>query len=169
MGVFFGCAYFNIIFLAVYGYYIPANVRVGLSVPQVATTLSCLFFMFTLNSFMMKGAKQMGPIEWGKISARSQYALIMLATAFTWMMGLMGYIRSSVRLFWHVNEIMRDNSPWAYTHTVGFAANMISANVLFFWITILFVFWLGSLTAKKVPVESKAGIPGSVPQPAPSH
>jgi cytochrome bd ubiquinol oxidase subunit I len=169
MGVFFTCAYINIIWLAIYGYYIPANVRVGLSVPQVATTLSCLFFMFGLNSVMMKGAKQMGPIEWGKISARSQYALIMLATAFTWMMGLMGYIRSSVRLFWHVNEIMRDNSPWAYTHTVGFAANMISANVLFFWISILFVFWLGSLTAKKVPAESKAGIPGSVPQPAASH
>src|SRR5881409_805773 len=45
MGIFFGCAYVNIIWLAIYGYYIPANVRVGLSVPQVATTLSCLFFM----------------------------------------------------------------------------------------------------------------------------
>jgi cytochrome bd ubiquinol oxidase subunit I len=169
MGCFFFFAYVNIIWLAIYGYYIPANVRVGLSVPQVATTLSCLFFMFALNSAMMKGAKQMGPIEWGKISARSQYALIMLATAFTWMMGLMGYIRSSVRLFWHVNEIMRDNSPWAYTHTVGFAANMISFNVLFFWISILFVFWLGSLTAKKVPVGEKAGVPGGAPQPAGSH
>ena len=79
----------------------------------------------------------------------------MLATAFTWMMGLMGYIRSSVRLFWHVNEIMRDNSPWAYTHTVGFAANMISFNVLFFWVSILFVFWLGSLGMKKAPVEAE--------------
>ena len=169
MGCFFFFAYVNIIWLAIYGYYIPANVRVGLSVPQVATTLSCLFFMFGLNSAMMKGAKQMGPIEWGKISARSQYALIMLATAFTWMMGLMGYIRSSVRLFWHVNEIMRDNSPWAYTHTVGFAANMISFNVLFFWVSILFVFWLGSLTAKKVPIGEKAGVPGGAPQPAGSH
>jgi hypothetical protein len=144
-------------------------VRVGLSVPQVATTLSCLFFMFALNSFMMKGAKQMGAIEWGKISVRSQYALIMLATAFTWMMGLMGYIRSSVRLFWHVNEIMRDNSPWAYTHTVGFAANMISFNVLFFWVSILFVFWLGSLGIKKAPVEAKEGVPGGAPQPAGGH
>jgi hypothetical protein len=169
MGVFFGCAYVNIIWLAIYGYYIPANVRVGLSVPQVATTLSCLFFMFALNGFMMKGAKQMGAIEWGKISVRSQYALIMLATAFTWMMGLMGYIRSSVRLFWHVNEIMRDNSPWAYTHTVGFAANMISFNVLFFWVTILFVFWLGSLGVKKAPVEAKVGVPGGAPQPAGGH
>jgi hypothetical protein len=72
-------------------------------------------------------------------------------------------------LFWHVNEIMRDNSPLAYTHTVGFAANMISFNVLFFWIRILLVFWLGSLTAKKVPVGEKAGVPGGAPQPAGSH
>jgi hypothetical protein len=169
MGCFFFFAYLNIILLAIYGYYIPANVRVGLSVPQVATTLSCLFFMFALNGAMMKGAKQMGPIEWGKISVRSQYALIMLATAFTWMMGLMGYIRSSVRLFWHVNEIMRDNSPWAYTHTVGFAANMISFNVLFFWTTIMFVFWLGALAAKKAPVEAKAAVPGRAATPVVGH
>lgn len=169
MGVFFFFAYFNIVWLAVYGYYIPANVRVGLSVPQVATTLSCLFMMGALNLVMLKGAKQMGAVEWGKISARSQYALIMLATAFTWMMGLMGYIRSSVRLFWHVNEIMRDNSPWAYTHTVGFGANMISANVLFFWISILFVFWVGSLTKKAAPVEAKAPAPGGAPQPVGGH
>jgi hypothetical protein len=169
MGVFFALAYINIVWLAIYGYYIPANVRVGLSVPQVATTLSCLFFMTALNTVMMKGAKQMGAIEWGKISARSQYALIMLATAFTWMMGLMGYIRSSVRLFWHVNEIMRDNSPWAYTHTVGFAANMISFNVLFFWVSILFVFWLGTLGAKKAPIEAKVPVPGRAPEPAVGH
>ena len=151
MGCFFAFGALNIVGLAIYGYYIPANVRVGLSVPQVATTLSCLLFMTALNLLMLRGAKQAGPVEWGKMAGRSQYALIMLATEFTWMMALMGYIRSSVRLFWHVNEIMRDNSPWAYTHTVGFAANMISFNVLFFWGTILFVFWLASLGEKKVP------------------
>ena len=163
----FTMAFINIIWLAIYGYYIPANVRVGLSVPQVASTLSCLFIGVILNSFMLRGAKDTGPIAWGQISVRSQYALIMLATAFTWMMGLMGYIRSSVRLFWHVNEIMRDNSPWAFTHTIGFGANMISFNVLFFWVTILFVFWLGSLGVKKVPVTVPAG--QKVPLPASSH
>jgi cytochrome bd ubiquinol oxidase subunit I len=169
MGCFFFIAYVNIIWLAIYGYYIPANVRVGLSVPQVATTLSCLFFMTALNLSMLKGAKEIGPIMWGKISVRSQYAIIMLATAFTWMMGLMGYIRSSVRLFWHVNEIMRDNSPWAYTHTVGFGANMISFNVLFFWISIMFVFWLGTLGAKKAPVGVKVPVPGGASAPAVGH
>jgi hypothetical protein len=141
-------------------------VRIGLSVPQGATTLSCLIFMTALNLAMLKGAKQGRPVEWGRMSARSQYALIMLATEFTWMMALMGYIRSSVRLFWHVNEIMRDNSPWAYTHIIGFAANMISFNVLFFWIGILFVCWLASLGAKKTPVESSASVPQLLHQPA---
>ena len=163
MGTFFTVALVNIIWLAVYGYYIPANVRVGLSVPQVATTLSCLIFMTALNLAMLKGANQAGPVEWGRMTVRSQYALIMLATEFTWMMALMGYIRSSVRLFWHVNEIMRDNSPWAYTHTVGFAANMISLNVLFFWISILFVFWLASLGAKTVPQDTAVSVPAMVP------
>ena len=87
----------------------------------------------------------------------------MLATEFTWMMALMGYIRSSVRLFWHVNEIMRDNSPWAYTHTVGFAANMISFNVLFFWISILFVFWLETFGAKKAGQDDKPPLPVAEP------
>ncbi len=165
MGTFFFFAYLNIIWLAIYGYYIPANVRVGLSVPQVATTLSCLVFMTVLNMAMLKGARQGGAVEWGRMTPRSQYALIMLATEFTWMMALMGYIRSSVRLFWHVNEIMRDNSPWAYTHTVGFAANMISFNVLFFWTSILFVFWLAQLGAKKEPAVGKVPAAPLVPQP----
>jgi cytochrome bd ubiquinol oxidase subunit I len=162
MGTFFTVAYVNIIWLSVYGYYIPANVRVGLSVPQVATTLSCLVFMTVLNLAMLRGAKLGGAVEWGRMTVRSQYALIMLATEFTWMMALMGYIRSSVRLFWHVNEIMRDNSPWAYTHTVGFAANMISFNVLFFWMSILFVFWLASLGTKTVTQDTAVTVPGMV-------
>ena len=159
MGTFFTMAYINIIWLSVYGYYIPANVRVGLSVPQVASTLSCLFFMTAINLVMLRSAKREGPVEWGRMTVRSQYALIMLATEFTWMMALMGYIRSSVRLFWHINEIMRDNSPWAYTHTVGFAANMISFNVLFFWMTILFVFWLASLGTKTAPQDTMVVVP----------
>ncbi|MEP6600196.1 MAG: hypothetical protein ABJB49_00100, partial [Nitrospirota bacterium] len=73
---------------------------------------------------------------------------IIVATVFSWLMGfmlgLMGYIRSSIRLSWHVNEIMRDNSPWAFTHTMGFAAKMIILNMLIFWVGLLFVTWLAS-------------------------
>lgn len=163
----FGVALLNNWWLAIYGYYIPANVRVGLSVPQVMGTLTCLGFGCAINIAMMRGARLTGPVEWGKISVRSQYALFALAVSFTWLMALMGYIRSSVRLFWHAMEVFRDNSPWAFTHTIGFAANVMSFQVLIFWIFSLFVFWLGEFSSHRtVPSMADKEVPGRAPQPA---
>ncbi len=149
----FAGAEINIIFLGIYGYYIPANVRIGLSVPQVCSTLTTLFLGVTLNTMMLKNARSLGEIRWGTISVRGAYALFLLAVAFTWTMAVMGYIRSSVRLHWHVNEIMRDVSPWAFTNPLGYAGNINSMNVLIFWTMLLFVFWLSSLSAQKAPVS----------------
>ena len=143
----------NIIFLGIYGFFIPANVRIGLSVPQVLSTLTCLFAGVTINTMMLKGSRSMGEIRWGTMSVRGAYSLFCLAVSFTWTMAVMGYIRSSVRLHWHINEIMRDNSPWAFTNPIGYAGNINSMNVLIFWTMLLFVFWLGSLSAKHAPVE----------------
>ncbi len=158
----FAVAMVNNWWLAIYGYYIPANIRVGLSVPQVMGTLTTLFVGSAINIAMMKGAKLTGPIEWGKISVRSQYALFALAVSFTWLMALMGYIRSSVRLFWHAMEVFRDNSPWAFTHTIGFAANVMSINVMVFWLFVLFVFWLGELTSKHAIAQARKEMPQPV-------
>ncbi|MBI1823718.1 MAG: cytochrome ubiquinol oxidase subunit I [Nitrospirae bacterium] len=155
----FGVALANNWWLAIYGYYIPANVRVGLSVPQVAGTLTCLFVGTAINVAMMKGAKSTGPVLWGTISNRSQFAIFALAVSFTWLMALMGYVRSSVRLFWHVMEIMRDNSPWAFTHPIGFASNMMSVNVIIFWIFTLFVFSLAELSSGHREVPSMEDSP----------
>ena len=148
----------NIVSLGIYGFFIPANVRIGLSVPQVLTTLTCLFAGVTLNTMMLKGSKAMGEIRWGTMSVRGAYALFCLAVSFTWTMAVMGYIRSSVRLHWHINEIMRDNSPWAFTNPIGYAGNINSMNVLIFWTMLLFVFWLGSLATKHEPVEEQATV-----------
>jgi hypothetical protein len=52
-------------------------------------------------------------------------------------------------------EVFRDNSPWAFTHTIGFAANVMSVNVMAFWVFVLFVFWLGELTSKQAVAEAK--------------
>ncbi len=158
----FAIAELNIIFLGVYGYFIPANVRIGLSVPQVASTLTCLFVGGTINAKMLKGAEPIGEIRWGQMSRRGAYALFMLAVAFTWTMAVMGYLRSSVRLHWHVNEILRDNSPWAFTNPLGYAGNINSFNVLLFWTMLLFVFWLASLYATKSPLAKEAEARGEV-------
>ncbi|MEK6632576.1 MAG: cytochrome ubiquinol oxidase subunit I [Nitrospirota bacterium] len=134
----------NILWLGIYGYYIPANVRVGLSVPMAMTTLS----LVVLSSVVFRKFSQVGAGShhaWESMSVRGYYALFFLAFAITWIMGLGGYRRSSVRLFWHVNEIMRDNSPWAFTHTVGFATNVITMNAIIFWLGLLLLVWMARL------------------------
>ena len=153
----------NIIFLGVYGYALPANQRVGLSVPQVTTTLTTLFAGTAINISMFKNSESYGDIQWGTQSKVGTYAIFLLAISFTWLMGLMGYIRSAVRLFWHVTEVVRDNSVDAYTLTIGEAGKMLTFNTLFVWTQFVVVFWVGSLTGKS---PAKAAAPGAVPVPA---
>jgi len=132
----------NIIWLSVYGYYLPAKLRVGLSTPQAATTLTVLVIGVIINRMMLKGSVLLGPIQWGKISLRAMAGLFGLAAAFTWVMGLMGYIRSSGRLAWHVSELMADVSPWAFTPDFAFAAKMVTLNMMVFWGAVLALFWM---------------------------
>ncbi|MFI5305411.1 MAG: cytochrome ubiquinol oxidase subunit I [Nitrospiria bacterium] len=134
----------NILWLGVLGYYIPANVRVGLSIPMVITYVSLAIFGSLLTLIRFSGAqKSMAPTR-KTLSSRGYFALFFLAGTVTWIMGLGGYLRSSVRLFWHIMEIMRDNSSWAFTHPMGFAANMITFNTLLFWCGMVFIFWLAN-------------------------
>jgi cytochrome bd-type quinol oxidase subunit 1 len=89
------------------------------------------------------------PLRWGRVPVRSQYALFLLAVAFTWLMGLMGYIRSGIRQHWHVKDVFRDASIDAQTPTMGYAANIVSLGVIIFFVMVIFVFWLSQVSAKK--------------------
>jgi cytochrome bd-type quinol oxidase subunit 1 len=135
----------NIVWLGVYGYFVPANVRIGLSVPQVATTLLVIAVCVVVDEIVAFRSQATGTIHWGRMPTRAQYALFTLAVAFTWLMGLMGYIRSSIRQHWHVYTVMRDGSADAFTPTIGHATAIVSACTLLFLALILFVFWLSGL------------------------
>ena len=141
-----GCL--NIIGAGIYGYLTPTVYKVGASVPQVVTTLSIIIFCGVIDYFMFRGATKT-KIFWGRMSTRSQYALFVLPVAFTWLMALMGYIRSSLRTHWHVYTIMKDNSPEAFIPTIGQAGNVITVITLAFMALILFIFWLSQLGATK--------------------
>lgn len=148
----------NIVLLGIYGYLVPANVKVGQSVPQVVSTLMAILIVMAIEVFMYRKAQSLGPVRWGRMSARSQYALFLLAVTFTWLMGLMGYVRSSIRQHWHVYTVFRDNSPDAYTPTLGYAANVVSLSVVIFMACVIFIFWLNRLSAKgrEEAVEDRA-------------
>jgi len=142
-----------VIFYGVYGYFVPAVIRIGFSVYQVGAVLFTILAVTILDIFLLKNARALGAIEWGKISVRAQYALFLLAVSFTWLMGLMGYVRSGLRQDWHVYGVMRDTSPDAYTPTLGFATNIISISVIVFLGFIAFIFWLGSLEERRGEAE----------------
>ncbi len=142
IAVLYAVGFANVIWLSIYGFYLPAKIRVGLSGPQAFTTFTVILVSVLVNRAMLKGSLVHGPIQWGKIPVRGMVGLFGLAAAFTWVMGLMGYIRSSGRLSWHVSELMADVSPWAFTPTIEFAAKMVTLNMVVFWGAVLMLFWM---------------------------
>jgi cytochrome bd-type quinol oxidase subunit 1 len=140
----------NILWLGIYhGYFTNTVYKVAASIPQVLTTLIIIIASSVIDSMMYKNSKQVAPLRWGRVPDRSQYALFLLAVSFTWLMGLMGYIRSGIRQHWHVTNVFRDNSPDAFTPTLGYAANVVSVGTIIFITMVIFVFWLSSVSGRK--------------------
>jgi cytochrome bd-type quinol oxidase subunit 1 len=124
----------------VYSYFVPSITRIGFSVYQVAAVLAAMAVFVAIDIPLLKGAKEIGSIRWGQIPARAQYALFFLAVSFTWLMGLMGYIRSGIRQYWHVYGRVMDESANAYTMTHGHATIIVSAIVVIFFLLVSAVF-----------------------------
>ncbi|MDH3284768.1 MAG: cytochrome ubiquinol oxidase subunit I [Acidobacteriota bacterium] len=137
-----------VIYLGLKGYLVDAATRIGYSVPQVGSVLIAMVAITIIDLFLLRGSRAVGETAWGKISPISQYVLIFIAVTFTWLMGLMGYVRSGLRQHWHVYGVVRDMSPDAFTPTLGFATQVVSVTVLIFFALIGFVFWLVSLGDK---------------------
>ena len=76
----------------------------------------------------------------------------------------MGYVRSGLRMHWHVYGVIRDNSPDAYTPTLGYATKVVSFTVLLFFLLIAFVFWIVGLSGRK----DWSPVTESPPEPAPA-
>jgi cytochrome bd-type quinol oxidase subunit 1 len=144
----FGTAAAIVVFLGILGYFVEAKVRIGLSVPQVGSVLLAMISITAIDIPLYAKAAMSGEVRWGRIPAVSQYVLIFIAVTFTWLMGLMGYVRSGLRQHWHVYGVMRDTSVDAFTPTLGFATKVVSVTVLIFFALIGFVFWLASLHDK---------------------
>ena len=139
----------NIVILGVYyGYFTNTVYKVASSVPQVLTTLIVIIVSTVIDAFLYKGAKDVAPLRWGRMPDRSQYALFLLAVAFTWLMGLMGYVRSGIRQHWHVSNIFRDSSPDAFTPGLGYAASVVSLGTILFMTMVIFVFWLATVSGR---------------------
>jgi hypothetical protein len=159
-----------VIGLGVYGYFVPANVRIGFSVYQVSAVLAVLVLVTVIDIVLFARARSLGPMRWGQMPGRSQYILVLLAVTFTWLMGLMGYARNAIRQYWHVYQVVQDTSVDAFAPTLGFAARVISVCVLLFLGLIGFIFWINGLSERKPaptsepsPLASQAPTVGTRP------
>jgi cytochrome bd-type quinol oxidase subunit 1 len=160
-----------VVFYGAYGYFVEAIVRIGFSILQVGSVLLVLLVATTIDIVIFRGAPIVGEIRWGKIPERAQYVLFLLATSFTWLMGLMGYARSGLRTHWHVFNVMQDYSSDAFTPTLGYATWIVSIIVLIFLLLVSFIFWLAHLGTQGHTEEEAllqtAGVPVFEPEPAP--
>jgi len=139
----------GIVSIGVYGYFVPAAVRVGLSKYQPLMVGAFMVLFLAVEVPVYRGAKSLGEIQWGRMPRVSQYVLFFLAVTFTWLMGLMGYIRSGVRQHWHVYQVMRDTSEAAYIPTHGFATMVVSIIVIFFFLFVSMVFALAMRSERR--------------------
>ena len=150
----FAAGLINITILGVYyGYFTNTVYKVAASVPQVLTTLVIIIISTVIDAFMYRGAKEVAPLRWGRMPDRSQYALFLLAVSFTWLMGLMGYVRSGIRQHWHISNIFRDSSPDAFTPGLGYAASVVSFGTILFMAMVIFVFWLSTISGRHPTVK----------------
>ena len=120
-----------------------------LSVTQVSIVISTLIVNTVIDVFLFKNSKEVGGIQWGKIPNRAQYALLLLCVAIVTLMGLMGFIRSGLRMNWHIYGYMQDKSAGAFTPSIAYMGWVVALIVFLFLSLVAIVFWLGSLYGRK--------------------
>ena len=159
-GLVLGVTAFNVaIFLGVYGFVVMEQASPFLrnvAVSQFLQLISCLILVTTIDMYLFKDAEEVGKLQWGKITVRSQYALLLLTFIITMNMGLMGFIRSGLRGDWHIFGIMRDTSEWSYTPSNFTMTQMVSLTVFIFLVSVAFMFWLGGIAANNARKDKES-------------
>lgn len=133
-----------------FSYKVTAVVRIKMSIYTFLFMVPAIGLIYLFDGLLLKGAGDKGEIEWGRMSPRSQYALIVVAVSNVWAMALLGYGRAAARLNWHVYGVLEDTSKYAGLPTLGQATIVISG------ITLLYVALLG-VVFKFTAVEGNGG------------
>jgi cytochrome bd-type quinol oxidase subunit 1 len=164
MGALLVIASIAVVVLGVWGYFVPAIIRINyFSVAQVLIVLFIMITFTPLTALLMKSAKTTTEMVWGKMPIRAGYSLVLNAVMVILLMSLMGYARSSSRVHWHIYGVMRDTSDYAFSPALGYAAAFMSLNTFVFCLLVAFIFWVATMGDKakaQPPKASTVDIPG---------
>ena len=166
MGAILVLASIAVIILGVWGYFVPAIIRINyFSTSQVLIVIGVMLTITPLTALLLKSAKTTTEMVWGKMPPRAGYSLVLNAVMVILLMTLMGYARSSSRVHWHVYGVLRDTSQYAFSPALGYASGIMSLCTFFFCMIVAFIFWVATMgdKAKAVTESKKAELPHGMP------
>jgi hypothetical protein len=162
----YGVTVFTVVlFLGFYGFIVMSKANLVMrfiTVTQVYMVLSCMTMNAVIDGYLFKNCKILGEIKWGKIPARAQYILVLMCVTIVILIGVMGFIRSGLRMEWHIYGYMQDTSPFAFTPSVRSMGLMTGGIVAAFFGLLILVFWLAGLTEKKKVIAPE--VSGIIPE-----
>ena len=132
------------------------------SMPAKLSAILTLVFVTIVNFVLYNRAIKQGTILWGKIDFAAQFVLIFLAFTSTWIMGLMGAVRSLLKKYFHTYSLVSDLSPESFTPTLSYSAGWITAITVFF-IAVVTVAALIAIRPSVVQAKEPEGGPVPVP------
>jgi cytochrome d ubiquinol oxidase subunit I len=121
---------------------LPSNWDFLALMPAKLTAVALMVVMILLSFILYTRAIKRGTIRWGKIDFSSQFALIFLAFAAIWTMGLMGTIRSLLRKYFHIYDLLPDLSPSSYTPTLATSSMVITILAVIYFAVVSLAIWL---------------------------
>ena len=164
-----GVAAIVVIVLGVWGYFVPAIIRINyFSTSQVLIVLFVMLTITPLTALLLKSAKTTTEMVWGRMPPRAGYALVLNAVMVILLMTLMGYARSSSRVHWHVYGVMRDSSQYAFSPALGYAAALMALNTFLFCMLVAFIFWVATMGDKGKATGYGGGEKGKLPHGVPA-
>lgn len=132
------------------------------SMPAKLSAILTLVFVTIVNFVLYNRAIKQGTILWGKIDFAAQFVLIFLAFTSTWIMGLMGAVRSLLKKYFHTYSLVSDLSAESFTPTLSYSAGWITAITVFF-IAVVTVAALIAIRPSVAPAKEPEGNPVPVP------
>ncbi len=167
MGAVLVLAGVGVIVLGVWGYFVPAIIRINyFSTSQVLIVIGVMLTITPLTALLLKSAKTTTEMVWGKMPPRAGYSLVLNAIMVILLMTLMGYARSSSRVHWHVYGVVRDTSQYAFSPALGYASGIMALCTFFFCMIVAFIFWVATMGDKAKAAStlpSKGELPHGMP------
>lgn len=120
-----------------------------------------LVFVTIVNYILYNRAIRRGTIRWGQIDFASQFALVFLAFSAIWTMGLMGAVRSLLKKYFHVYNLVPDFTAESFTPTLAYSASWITAITLAFYVIVSF-----AIVVTLWPAKEKEHVAAPEPVPA---